>query len=97
MPESGVAAQAFCEDFPGRFEFLSNEPQAEQPCPHCVPGVLVLLGPGAGTLSDLCHLAQGQTQLDVGLQLASVDPALAALAGVVELEKPEFNLIRDLG
>lgn len=67
MPESGIAAQAPGKDFPGRFEFLPDESQAEQPCPHCVPGVLVLLGPGAGALSYLSHLAQGQAQLDVGL------------------------------
>lgn len=95
VAESGVAGQVAGQDISGGFKLFADETQAEEPSPHCVFGVLILLGLRAGGSDFLGHLAQCQAKLDVALELACVDSALAGAVGGVELEKPELD--RSLG
>ena len=77
--------------FSGGFELVADETQAEEPGSHCVFGIFVLLGLGAGGADFFCHLAEGKAKLDVALQLTGVKSALAICGGLIELEEAELN------
>ena len=95
MPESCVPGQVAGQEISGRCKFLADEAQAEEPGAHGVFGVLVLLGLGACGSDRLCHLAQGEAQLNVTLELSSVESVLLAVCRSIELEEPELD--RSLG
>ena len=54
-----------------------------------------MLGLGACGSDRLCHLAQGEAQLNVALKLSGVEPVLLAVRRGIELEEPELD--RSLG
>ena len=72
--EGCVAAQLLSENLSCGLELVTNESQPKEPGAHRVLGVLVLLGLGAGELDFLRHLAEGQTKLNVTLELACIIP-----------------------
>ena len=84
MPPGCVAGQALGQVFPCGLEFCADEPQAEEPAPEGVLGV-VCVGPGwAGGFGSQCLVADGEAQLDVGFDFARVECAVegAELNGV---------------
>ena len=70
VAEGRIPGEAAGQEVTGCGEFLSDEPQPEEPSPHGVLGVVGLLGLGAGALEALGHLAEGQAKLDVAFQLS---------------------------
>ena len=91
MPEGGISGESPGQDFSCGGEFFANEPQPEEPGPHGVLGVFVLLGLWAGSADFLCHLAQGQAKLDVGFQLARMEAVLLAACRGIKLEEAELH------
>ena len=86
-----VAVHVLQEDLPGRFEFVSDESEAEHPAAHRVFFVVGLLGLGAGVGQFLGQFAHRQAKLDVSLHLSGVDAAALAVVRVGKLEEAEFN------
>jgi len=72
-------------------ELVADEAQAEEPGSHCVFGIFVLLGLGAGGADFLGHLAQCEAKLNIALQLACVEAVLLAVRRLVELEEAELD------
>ena len=72
--EGCVAAQPLGEHLSCRLELVTNESHPQEPGAHRILGVLMLLGLGAGELDFLRHLAEGQTKLNVTLELACIIP-----------------------
>lgn len=93
--EGCIPIQALREEFSCGLELVANKAEAKEPSSHCVFGVLVLLGLGACGSDCLCHLAQGEAQLNVTLELTSVESVLLAVCRSIELEEPELD--RSLG
>ena len=93
--EGCIPIQALREELSCGLELVANKAEAKEPSAHCVFGVLVLLGLGACGSDRLCHLAQGEAQLNVTLELASVESVLLAVCRSIELEEPELD--RSLG
>lgn len=91
VAEGRVPGEAAGQEVAGGGEFLSDEPQPEEPSPHGVLGVVGLLGLGAGALEGFGHLAEGQAKLDVAFQLSGVEAVLAIGGRCVELKKAELN------
>ena len=86
-----VAVHVPEEDLPGRLELWSDEAQPEHPASEGVFLVFGLLGLWARVFQFLCQLAHCEAKLDVSLHLTRVNPALASVVRVAELEKPELN------
>ena len=72
--EGCVATQLLSENLSCSLELVTNESHPQEPCAHRILGVLMLLGLGAGELDFLRHLAEGQTKLNVTLELACIIP-----------------------
>ena len=89
--EGRVPGEASGEELSCGLEFVADETEAEEPGPHGVFGVLVLLGLGAGGLDRLGHLAQGQAKLDVAFELPGVKAILPSVCRGVKLEKPKLD------
>ena len=96
VPPCAVAVHVGKEEVPRRFEFLPDEPEAEHPAPEGVGFVFGLLGLGACEPDLPGQLAHGQAKLDHGFQVPRMEPVLLAVCRGVELEKPKFDLNRDL-
>ena len=95
VAEGRVAGKVFREDLAGGGELVADEAQPEEPAPHGVLFVVGDLDVRAGGSDLLRHLAQGEAQLDVGLQPAGVDPALFPVVGLLELVKPELDRLSE--
>ena len=91
MPEGGVSGESPGQDFSCGCEFLADESKAEEPGPHGVFRILVLLGLGACGSDFLCHLAECKAKLNVGFQLSGVKAVPLAVCRGIELEKSELN------
>ena len=91
MPECSVPGKFAGKEVPRRCEFLSNESEAEEPSPHGVFRILVLLRFRACRSHVLCHLAECEAKLNVAFQLPCMDAALALRCRLIELEKPELD------
>ena len=89
--ESGVACKVSREDVPCRGEFPADEAEAHQPSPHREFGVFPLRFFGACSLEALRRFGKGEAELDVALEFACVEAALALCRGVRELEEAEFD------
>ena len=89
--EGCVPGEASGEEISCGLEFVADETKAEEPGPHGVFGVLVLLGLGACGPDVLGKLAERKAKLNVALQLSGVDAVLPAVRRGVELEKPELD------
>ena len=91
VAEGCVTIEALGEEFSCGFEFVPDESEAEEPCPHGVFLIFVLLRFCACALDRLGELAECKAKLNVSLELSGVDAALAFFGGVVELEKSELD------
>ena len=89
--ESGVACKVSREDVPCRGEFPADEAKAHQPSPHREFWVFPLRFFGACGLEALRRFGKGEAKLDVALEFACVEAALALCRGVRELEEAEFD------
>ena len=89
--ESGIALEVLREDVPRGREFFANESHPKEPCAHREFGILALRLFGAGALEVFGLLAQCKAKLDVAFDFPCMDAAFALLAGVRELEAPEFD------
>ena len=89
--ESGVACKVPREDIPCRGEFPADEAEAHQPSPHREFGVFPLRFFGACGLEVLRGFGKREAKLDVALEFACVEAALALCRGVRELEEAEFD------
>ena len=96
MSKGCISCQSLRQDFPGGFEFIPDKTEPEEPGAHGVFWILILLWLRAGCFYRFCHLAQCKAKLNVTLKLSCVKPAPALSCGLIELEKPEFDLIQDL-
>ena len=98
-PSSDLSAVAECritrkvsgKEIPCCGKFLADEAQPEEPCPHGIFGILILLRFRACRLHFLCHLAERKAKLDVTLKLSCVQAVLLPIRRGIELEKPEFD------
>ena len=93
MPESCVPGKVPGKEIPGCGKFLADKSQAEEPGPHGVFGIFILLGLGACRLYILCHLGKRQAKLDVAFELPCMDAAPALFGRLIELEEPELDFI----
>ena len=91
MPECRVPGKVAGKEVPRRGEFFSDESEAEEPGPHGVFRILVLLRFRACRPHVLRHLAEREAKLDVAFQLSRVDAALALRSRLIELEEPELD------
>ena len=93
VSEGCVPCKPPCQDVPCGLEFVPDEAEPEEPCPHGVFRVLALLRLRACGLHFLRHLAEREAELDVAFKLPCVEAAPAPVAWFVELEEPELDLI----
>ena len=91
MPECRVPGKVPCQEVPRRCKLLSDESEAEEPSPHGVFRILVLLRFRACRPHVLCHLAECEAKLNVTLQLSCMDASLALRCRLIELEEPELD------
>ena len=89
--EGCVTVKALGQEVSCGLELVADEAEPQEPSPHGVFGVLVLLGLGAGGADFLRHLAEREAKLDVTLKLPCVEAVLLAVCRSVELEKPELD------
>src|SRR5699024_5477099 len=73
------------------FELVPDKSKPEEPSPHGIFWILILLRFGACSFYRLRHLAESQTKLDVTLKLSGMKSAPTFCSRLVKLEKPEFN------
>ena len=91
MPECRVPGKVAGKEVPRRCELVPDESEAEEPCPHGVLRILVLLRFRACRPHILCHLAECEAKLNVAFQLPCMDAAPALRCRLIELEKPELD------
>ena len=91
VAEGCVPVKALREELSCGLELVTNKAEAKEPSAHCVFGVLVLLGLGACGSDCLCHLAQGEAELNVALELSGVESVQLAVCRGVKLEKTELD------
>ena len=81
MPECRVPGKVAGKEVPRRCEFLSDESEAEEPSPHGVFRILVLLRFRACRPHVLCHLAEREAKLDVAFSCPAWMPPLRSAVG----------------
>ena len=91
VAECRVAGQPLGQDLARRREFVPDEAQPEEPSPHRVLRVFVLLGLGAGGFDLLRHLAEQERKLYEAFQNPGVQPVPLSVCRRIKLEKPQLD------
>ncbi len=95
VAEGGVSSEVRRKDLSGRCELFTDKPEPKEPASHGVLFVVGNLGVRARRLDLFRHLAECETELNVCLQAARVDPALLAIVGILKLEEAELDRLSE--